>query len=81
MRNDFYACNKFDVINYWAEITIPVHIIVGDKDEMTPLKYAVFLQDHLPKAEVTIIEGGTHMVFAEQPDLINNTIQYFLASL
>jgi pimeloyl-ACP methyl ester carboxylesterase len=54
---------------------------VGDKDEMTPLKYAVFLQDHLPKAEVTIIEGGTHMVFAEQPDLINNTIQYFLASL
>ncbi|MGI2179759.1 alpha/beta fold hydrolase [Shewanella frigidimarina] len=81
MLNDFYACDKFDVIDYLTEITIPVHIIVGDKDEMTPLKYAVYLQDHLPKAEVTIIEGGTHMVFAEQPDLVNNIIKNFLANL
>ncbi|WP_137221716.1 alpha/beta fold hydrolase [Shewanella sp. MEBiC00475] len=81
MLNDFYACDKFDVIDHLAEITVPVQIIVGDKDEMTPLKYAVFLQDHLPKAEVKIIEGGTHMVFAEQPDLVNGIIKGFLAKL
>jgi len=81
MLNDFSACDKFDVMEHLADINIPVQIIVGDKDQMTPLKYALFLQNKLSQAELKIVKGGTHMVFAEHPDLVNKTIQGFLTSI
>jgi pimeloyl-ACP methyl ester carboxylesterase len=81
MLKDFSACNKFDVMERLSEINIPVQIIVGDKDQMTPLKYASFLKDSLPQAELAVIKDGTHMVFAEQADLVNRQIQYFLARI
>lgn len=79
MLKDFSACDTFDVMEHLSDINIPVQIIVGDKDHMTPLKYATFLQDKLSQAELVIIKNGTHMAFAEQPDLINKKIQGFLA--
>ncbi|MGX9462558.1 alpha/beta fold hydrolase [Shewanella sp. A14] len=81
MLNDFHACDKFDVIEQLTEIDVPVQIIVGDKDELTPVKYANFLYNNLFKAEIAIIEGGTHMVFAEQPALVNDIINDFLTNL
>tara|TARA_R110002167_G_scaffold130988_9_gene314657 strand:+ start:628 stop:1314 length:687 start_codon:yes stop_codon:yes gene_type:complete len=81
MLKDFSACDKFDVMAHLSEIKIPVQVIVGDKDQMTPLKYASFLQANLPHAELAVIKDGTHMVFAEQADLVNQQIQYFLSSM
>ena len=81
MLKDFSACNKFDAMEQLVDINIPVQVIVGDKDQMTPLKYASYLQDQLPQAELVIIKNGTHMVFAEQADLVNEKIQNFLDSL
>ena len=37
--------------------------------------------DHLGDLEVVIIPGGTHMVFAEKPDLVNQAIEAFLRTL
>lgn len=42
MWNDFYACDKFYFIGSLEAITIPVHIIVGDKEQMMSLMYAIF---------------------------------------
>ncbi|MGK0474819.1 MAG: pimeloyl-ACP methyl ester carboxylesterase [Oleispira sp.] len=78
MFNDFNACDKFDVMNQLADINIPVQIMVGEKDMMTPVKYASFLQDRLSNSELKIISGGTHMVFAEQAEVVNKHIQGFV---
>jgi pimeloyl-ACP methyl ester carboxylesterase len=78
MFNDFNACDKFDVMNQLADINIPVQIMVGEKDVMTPVKYASFLQDHLFNSELEIISAGTHMVFAEQAALVNQKIEEFI---
>jgi len=78
MLKDFTACNHFDLMTQLVDINIPVQIIVGDKDQMTPLKYSLFLKDNLPQAELAIIKDGTHMVFAEQAALVNKQIEYFL---
>ena len=69
------------MIRHLSEIKIPVQIIVGDKDQMTPLKYASFLKDSLPQSELSVIKDGTHMVFAEQADLVNRKIKNFLANI
>jgi len=81
MLNDFTACDKFDVMEHLVDIKIPVQIIAGDKDHMTPLKYASFLQNNLPQAQLVVVEGGTHMAFAEQADFVNKKIKGFLASI
>ncbi|MFQ3171814.1 MAG: pimeloyl-ACP methyl ester carboxylesterase, partial [Oleispira sp.] len=78
MFNDFNACDKFDVMNQLADINIPVQIMVGEKDVMTPVKYASFLQDRLSNSELEIISAGTHMVFAEQAALVNRKIEEFI---
>ena len=81
MLNDFKVCDKFDVMDQLASLHLPVKIIVGEKDSMTPVKYASFLHERIAPSELTVIEGGTHMVFAEQAALVNEHIEVFIASL
>jgi len=44
-------------------------------------KYSTFLEERMPNAAVRIIDGGTHFVFAECPDEVNQAIGDFVASL
>lgn len=81
MLTDFLACNDFDVMDKLSSITIPVQLIVGSEDVMTPVKYSHFLNEHLPSASLCIIDGGTHMTFAERPTKVNECIQQFIGNL
>ena len=81
MLTDFLACNDFDVMNELSNITIPVQLIVGSEDVMTPVKYSRFLNEQLPNASLSVVDGATHMVFAEQPDSVNQCIQRFINSI
>jgi pimeloyl-ACP methyl ester carboxylesterase len=75
---DLMACDQFDVMDRLAEINKPLHAIVGTEDVMTPPKYSEFMCKIMQQADMTVIEGGTHFVFAEQPDAVNQAIENFL---
>ncbi|MFT4632263.1 MAG: pimeloyl-ACP methyl ester carboxylesterase [Candidatus Pseudothioglobus sp.] len=79
--NDMKACDAFDVIGHLPTISTPTLAITGTKDVMTPPKYAEFLQDRMPNAQVALVEGGTHFVFGEYPDRVNALIQDFVQKL
>ncbi|MFH1983376.1 MAG: alpha/beta hydrolase [Pseudomonadota bacterium] len=79
--NDLKACNRFDVMGRLGEITVPILAIAGDRDVMTPPKYAQFLADKIPGTRVAVIPGGTHMVFAEKPAEVNRAIGDFITGL
>lgn len=79
--NDFKACDKFDVMERLGEISLPTLAVVGSKDVMTPQKYAEFMVEKMPKAEMQLIQGGTHSVFAEKPEEVNAAIEGFLVTL
>jgi pimeloyl-ACP methyl ester carboxylesterase len=64
-----------------AEINIPTLALCGDQDVMTPPKYSLYLADHMPRAKALVIEGGTHMVFAEKPLEVNRAIDEFLQTI
>lgn len=81
MLNDLEACDKFDVMDRLDEITLPVLAVVGTEDVMTPPKYSQFMADKLADASAVIIEGGTHMAYAEKPDEVNSAIESFLAGI
>jgi len=79
--NDFRACDRFDIMDQLAAIRVPMLAIVGDQDMMTPAKYSRFMVDKVPNAQMVVVPGGTHFVFAEQPEAVNGAIEAFLRSL
>jgi pimeloyl-ACP methyl ester carboxylesterase len=79
--NDLRACDQFDLTDRLGEIVVPTLAIAGTEDVMTPPKYSTFLEERMLKASVQIIDGGTHFVFAEYPDEVNQAIADFVAAL
>ena len=73
--NDFLCCDRFDVMDKIAEINVPVLIICGDTDTMTPAKYSHYLADRIPGSRLVIIPDAGHMVFLEKPDTVNREIE------
>jgi pimeloyl-ACP methyl ester carboxylesterase len=79
--NDLKACDKFDIMDSIHEITVPTLALCGSDDIMTPPKYTNYLADKMPNAKAVVIPGGTHMVFAEKPQDVNQAFNEFLTGL
>lgn len=75
---DFSACNSFDCMDRLGEIDRPVLLICGAEDKMTPPRYSRYLKDHLPQAELVVIEKAGHMVMLEAPQAVNEAIASFV---
>jgi len=79
--DDFKACDRFDIRNRLAEITLPALVLCGEEDQLTPLKYSKYLRENLSGSSLVTIPQAGHMVMAEQPDLLNKAIESFLGTL
>lgn len=75
---DLSACDAFDVMSELPRIEVPVLIICGAEDRLTPVKYSTYMKDALPRAELVIIEGAGHMVMLEKPEEVNRAIISFI---
>lgn len=72
---DFMICDKFDTMNQTSSINVPILIIVGKDDKLTPVKYANYYKEKVSKSEIFIIEKAGHMVMIEQPEKFNEIIK------
>ncbi len=79
--NDMTACDQFDIMDRVGEIKLPTLAICGTEDEMTPPLYSAFLEKRLDNCRTVIIEGATHSVMLERPDLVNPAIEEFVSGL
>jgi pimeloyl-ACP methyl ester carboxylesterase len=75
---DFEACNAFDVSTRLGEIEVPVLIVSGDDDPMTPPKYSDFMQREISGAQRVSIADAGHWIPAERPDELTRAIAHFL---
>ena len=75
---DFQACNRFDVINRLAEISVPVMVISAQDDKLTPPKYADFLESAIPNTTRAHISDAGHIAPLEKPGEVNQSITEFL---
>jgi pimeloyl-ACP methyl ester carboxylesterase len=61
--------------------TVPVLVICGDHDVLTPLRYSQEIARELPDAELVVVEGGGHVALLERSDEVNEAIHEFLERL
>lgn len=64
--------------DYLANVKIPVLIIAGERDTLTPPYLAQTLAAALPNPDLFVVPHGTHVAPLEQPDLVNEKIRSFL---
>ena len=75
---DFTACNGFDCTAQLEEVNLPVLLICGEADRLTPFKYSRFLAEKLPQAQLVEVKGAGHMVMLEAPRQVNRAIASFV---
>jgi pimeloyl-ACP methyl ester carboxylesterase len=78
LHGDYAACDAFDVMERLGEVRCPTLVIGGTADRLTPPKYSVYLHDHIPEAELVLVNAAGHMVMLEKPKVVNKVISEFI---
>lgn len=78
LRTDYLACDSFDGLEQLRQIHAPALVIGGSVDQMTPPKYASYLAEHIPRAELVMIEGAGHMPMLEREVEVGRAVERFL---
>jgi pimeloyl-ACP methyl ester carboxylesterase len=78
LHGDFVACDSFDVMSRLDAIDRPALVVVGEDDQMTPVKYGRYLADRLARAQLEIVPGAGHMVMLEQPAAVERSLAGWL---
>ena len=81
LYRDLAACNAFDMMDELARVAQPTLVIVGTEDRLTPPKYATYLRDHLPSAQLATIDNAGHYVAIEQPQHFADAIRAWLTTV
>ncbi|MFD3722628.1 alpha/beta fold hydrolase [Streptomyces sp. NPDC058674] len=58
---------------------IPVTVIAGARDMITPHAHSEAIKDVLPSAELTVLESAGHLMMLEQPDTVTGLLTDLLA--
>lgn len=78
---DMSACNAYarrpDSL---ADLAVPVLIVAGSADRMTPPKAAKALLEYMPHARLVTIAGSGHALMAEKPDAVLDALREFIAA-
>jgi pimeloyl-ACP methyl ester carboxylesterase len=67
--SDLSACNAYqDALASAARIKVPVTLILGEKDMMTPARAGKALAAAIPQARTVLLPATGHMIMVERPD-------------
>ncbi|MEV4705877.1 alpha/beta hydrolase [Actinoplanes sp. NPDC049316] len=74
-----YTHNRFPALS--ALRGVPVLVIVGTKDYLTPVTHSEEILRHLPEAELLKVDNTGHVVMLEKADLVNAELIAFLEKI
>jgi len=75
---DLQACNAYgDGLAAAAKVAVPVTLVLGERDLMTPAKAGMELAAALPNARVVTLKGAGHMLMSERPDEVLAAVREF----
>jgi pimeloyl-ACP methyl ester carboxylesterase len=80
-HRDYNLCNEFDIMDRMGDIKLPVLIIVGDSDALTPVKYSHYMADRIDGSEIHVIAKAGHSVMLEQWESFNEIIANWYQTL
>ena len=80
LNNDLNACKNFAIPDSEiSEYEETLNFILGEKDNLTPVKYAQKFCENLKKSEIIIIEELGHFTFYEDPAKLSEELGKLLS--
>ena len=76
---DFRACDVWDVGERASALDLPVLVLTGERDAMTPVRFGQMLTDRIPGARMRILPGAGHLAMAESPADTNEALRAFVS--
>jgi pimeloyl-ACP methyl ester carboxylesterase len=74
------ALGAHDKANELAALSrVPVEILVGDSDKLTPERHSLRMAEALPDAVLHVVERTGHMLTQERPQLVTDAIERLVA--
>ena len=78
---DYEACNGFDVRQKLQSISMPVLILAGEEDKMTPVTWSAYMKENIPNSKLVILRDASHLPMLERPSDFNRHLNEFVMSL
>jgi len=75
------AAGEHSAKGFLASIDVPVLVVAGQNDKFTPCDRATEMAGALPRSELLVVHGATHVAPLEQRELVSGRIARFLAGL
>jgi len=72
------AAGEHTASDILTKIDVPVLVVAGERDTFTPPFLATAMTESIPKGELLMVPGGSHVAPIEQPELVNARIVEFL---
>jgi len=73
------AVAAFDASDRLGDIEVPVLLLHGTDDRVLPAENSEVLHDRLPDSRLEFVEGGPHLFFVEDAEIVNEHLQAFLS--
>ncbi|MFO7634543.1 MAG: alpha/beta hydrolase [Caldilinea sp.] len=81
LYRDFAAVESFDVRDRLVMVNVPVLILCGQEDRMTPPALSRTLHECIPGSRLHIVENAGHNVLIEQPEIVAGHLDDFVTQL
>lgn len=78
---DWEATDRFDRLADVVDLDLPVLVIAGELDRLTPVTYAEYLVEHAPSAELVVLPGAGHWLPVEEADRVADAVAAFVGRL
>ncbi len=75
------ALLRFDIVDELGAIDLPVLIVCGTRDRLTPMKQSELMAERIPGARLARIERAGHVIMLERPDELDTLVLDFVRSL
>jgi len=72
------AYRDFDLTDELLDIAIPALVIAGTRDRLTVPEASRRIADHMPKADLEVLEGCGHLIMLERHAEFNTILESFL---
>lgn len=78
---DFRACDRFDVRDRLGRVRIPVLIVCGEEDRLTPPAYSEYLHREIKNTRMIQVPEAGHLVMLEAPEQVNQALEAFIEDI
>lgn len=74
----FRSVLNYNGLEHLARIDVPALVFAGAADRLTPLAFAERMVRAIPRAELAVVDHGSHLAMLENPGFVHCRLELFL---